>query len=133
MTPLRLLFAEDNEDIREIVKLFLQTILPADSYTLTLVEDGGAALTHLRAHPTDVSFLDLSMPVLDGWTLAATIKADPALAKTILIAVTAHVMEKDRKRAVEVGFDDFLKKPIYPETLQEVLERHVGSRGQGAA
>src|SRR3989339_681199 len=78
MTPLRLLFAEDNEDIREIVKLFLQTILPADSYTLTLVEDGGAALTHLRAHSTDVAFLDLSMPVLDGWTLAATIKADPA-------------------------------------------------------
>ena len=63
--------------------------------------------------------LDLSLPRIDGWTVAKSIRSSPteALTKVPIIAVTAHAMKGDRQRALEAGCDEYLSKPISPREL----------------
>jgi two-component system, cell cycle response regulator DivK len=67
-------------------------------------------------HPTFI-LLDLSMPVMDGWTMLGRLRSDPALMNIPVIALTAHAMEVDRERALAVGFDGYISKPFRLDSL----------------
>jgi two-component system, cell cycle response regulator DivK len=60
---------------------------------------------------------DLSMPVMDGWTLLGHLKKDPRLAEIPVIALTAHAMNGDRARAMAAGCHNYLTKPLLPSTF----------------
>jgi CheY-like chemotaxis protein len=69
--------------------------------------------------------MDMSMPELDGWALTALLKATPELAHVPIIAVTAHAMREDQKRAREVGCDAYMSKPIDYYKLNEMVQRFL--------
>lgn len=77
-----------------------------------LAEQGAVALDKLREHTPTLVLCDLSMPVMDGWDFFATVRADPAFAGIPIVALSAHAMAGDKQRALDMGFDGYITKPI---------------------
>ena len=113
---------EDNADNR----LLLQAIL-GDSYDLVEYENGPDALAGLTRAMPDLVLLDISLPGMDGNTILQRIRADAALAKLPVIALTAHAMSGDREKFLAAGFDDYVTKPIVDENqLFAAIKRLLG-------
>jgi CheY-like chemotaxis protein len=103
---------EDNADNR----LLLQALL-ADRFDLVEYDNGVDALAGLCASLPDLVLLDISLPGMDGNEILTRIRADPALAKLPVIALTAHAMSGDRERYLAAGFNDYITKPIVDESI----------------
>jgi CheY-like chemotaxis protein len=103
---------EDNADNR----LLLQAILDG-LYDLVEYENGTDALAGLAASLPDLVLLDISLPGMDGNEILARIRADGALRKLPVIALTAHAMSGDREKYLAAGFNDYITKPIVDETI----------------
>jgi len=70
-----------------------------------------------------VIIMDLAMPRMDGWEATKRIKANPATHDIPIIALTGHVIERSRERAIEAGADGYLTKPCYPDSLLAEVHR----------
>jgi two-component system, cell cycle response regulator DivK len=104
----KILLVEDHEEIWD----FLSRRLKRRGYDVILAHDGQEAVDKTRADRPDVVLLDMNLPVMDGWTAAGILKADPDTATVPLIALTAHAMSGDRDKALEAGCDDYHPKPV---------------------
>ena len=104
----RILVVEDNRDNMTL----MTDMLEAFDYTVIQATDGQRGVELAASEQPDLIFMDLSLPVMDGWTAARTIKSNPALTHIPIIALTAHAMVGDRERALAAGCDDYLAKPI---------------------
>jgi signal transduction histidine kinase len=115
--PLRVVVVDDNEDIRETTK----DLLVEFGHSVEVAADGeeGVALI-LRVLP-DVAIVDVGMPVLDGYGVAARVRATLGPGRVRLVAMTGYGLERDRRRAMEAGFDAHLVKPVDVEALITVL------------
>jgi CheY-like chemotaxis protein len=117
----RILCIEDNEQ-----NLYLITfILTAVGHEVLQARSGqeGIAVAALRL--PDLILLDIQLPEMDGYEVARRLRGDPALSKTPLIAVTSYAMPGDRERALASGCDDYIEKPINPETFAEQVACHL--------
>jgi CheY-like chemotaxis protein len=114
------LVVDDNRDDRQIISTFLRYF----GYVVLDVPDGVQALKLARDWRPAVAVIDLAMPGLSGTDLAAAFRADPALAGTPLLAVSAH--HEYRSLAERSGFDVFLEKPCDPKELEETIRRLIG-------
>jgi two-component system, cell cycle response regulator DivK len=103
---------EDNADNR----LLLQAILDGQ-YDLVEYENGADALVGLAASLPDLVLLDISLPGMDGNEILSRIRADAALRKLPVLALTAHAMSGDREKYLAAGFNDYITKPIVDETI----------------
>ena len=74
--------------------------------------DGAEGLEKARNERPDLILLDMSLPRIDGWTVAPQLKADPNTSGIPVIALTAHAMHGDRERAIAAGCDDYATKPV---------------------
>ena len=108
MTKKRILFAEDDEMSRDVIS----TRLLRSGFDVVVVEDGLQALDAVATQTFDLIVLDMSMPVLAGWEVAARLKANPATAAIPILALSALAMNSDRKRALDAGCGDFDSKPV---------------------
>lgn len=106
--PETLLLIEDNEMNRDM----LSRRLARKGFVVEQAVDGQAGLDQASALKPDLILLDMSLPIKDGWTVAAELKANPELAGIPVIALTAHAMDGDRQRALEAGCDDYDTKPV---------------------
>jgi CheY-like chemotaxis protein len=111
------LLVEDNYDNFEMVRFLLER---AD-YTVIGAHNGREAVNAAREHKPDVILMDLSLPELDGWEAAHEIKNDPDIAHIPLIALTAHTLPGDRKKALESGFDNYISKPINVPAFYDIV------------
>jgi CheY-like chemotaxis protein len=111
------LVVDDNRDDRQILATFLRYF----GYEVADAPDGPTALKRARERPPDAAVFDLAMPGVSGTDLAAAFRAEPALARVPLIAVSAH--PEYRTLAVRAGFDAFLQKPCDPADLAATLRR----------
>lgn len=112
----RILLVEDNEMNRDM----LSRRLMRRQYEVEVAIDGGEALERARSIP-DLILLDMSLPVMDGWTVASTLKRDDALKHIPIIALTAHAMVGDRERALAAGCDEYETKPIdFPRLVEKI-------------
>lgn len=116
-----ILVVEDLELNRDLLAQLL-----GERHHLVFATDGEAALAAAAAHRPDLVLMDLSLPVLDGWEATRRLKADPALARIPVIALTAHAMTGDAQRARDCGCDGFLTKPIDEDALDAAIARHLG-------
>jgi CheY-like chemotaxis protein len=110
---------EDNADNRLLLSAML-----GELYHIVEYEDGAEALAGMRLQPPDLVLLDISLPGMDGSEVLRRLRAEPALQKLPIIALTAHAMAGDRERYLGQGFDHYVAKPIIDEgELLGAIER----------
>jgi two-component system cell cycle response regulator DivK len=115
----KVLLVEDNEMNRDM----LSRRLERKGYTVVCAVDGRQAVEMAQSENPEVILMDMSLPVLDGWEATRQIKTRaPAIP---IIALTAHAMEGDERRAREAGCDDYDTKPIELERLLGKIEKLV--------
>ena len=122
---LRVLLAEDNVDAAETLKMLLELA----GYQVALAHSGPAAVAAARNQPPDVLLCDIGLPGMSGYEVARTLRADPAFAATLLVAVTGYGTERDRLAARDAGFDRHFAKPVNPDEMFSTLQL-LGSRGK---
>jgi len=121
----KILVVEDNEDNRRILVYRLGKIGDFDIREAT---NGREAIEAVQGDPPDLVFMDLKMPVMDGWEATRQIRALPGGQGVRIIALTAQAMAGDEERALEIGCDDYLAKPVVdPGVVREKLERLLGT------
>ena len=110
---MKILLVEDNELNRDM----LTRRLKRKGFTIISAKNGQEGIDTAHSENPDIVLMDLSLPIMDGWTAAEKLKSDP-ITKTIpIIALTAHAMKGDREKALEAGCDDYDTKPIDFERL----------------
>lgn len=114
-----ILVVEDNPVNMRLLRLLLRT----HGYTVQEATTGQDALTWLRAGRADLILLDMHLPVLDGFTLAAMLKSDARTRAIPLIAITAFAMKGDEERVLAAGCDAYVAKPVDDAALLEVIEK----------
>jgi signal transduction histidine kinase len=115
--PLRILLADDNDDAVDL----LREILELDGHQVAVAANGLAAIETAGRFLPDVAFLDIGMPGLNGYEVARSLRAMPALAATRLVAVTGWGTEEDRARSQAAGFDGHLTKPVELDALKSFI------------
>jgi CheY-like chemotaxis protein len=124
----RILLVEDHEEIWD----FLSRRLKRRGHEVSLATDGQQAVDKTLAEHPDIVLLDMNLPVMDGWTAARTLRADPGTAKIPIIALTAHAMSGDRAKTLDAGCDDYHPKPVDFSRLLGQIEALAPS-GSGTA
>lgn len=124
---LRVLLAEDNLVNRMVVRSLL-----GPHADVVEVENGADAVDAARAGGFDAVLMDISMPVLDGVAATRALRSGGGPGAAVpVIGLTAHVLDDQRRRCLEVGMDDFLTKPVRREDLLSALARATARAGQG--
>ena len=114
---LRIGVVDDNEDAAVTLSLLLETL----GHTVLVAHSAREALTALPAFGPDVCLLDIGLPEMNGYELAAALRKKPGASQAILIAVTGYAQEKDRAQALEAGFHDLFAKPVDLDVLGAAL------------
>ena len=86
-----------------------------------IAHDGGAAISIATDFAPDVIFLDIGLPVMNGYAVARTLRGRPEFDHVHIAAVTGWGQDEDRRKAREAGFDSHFTKPLSPDVLGEVL------------
>ena len=119
----RILLAEDNDLNAEIA----MTILEESGLKVERAADGELCVSAVQAHPAgyyDAVLMDIQMPRMDGYQAAQAIRALPDARRNVpIIAMTANAFDEDRQKALAVGMNDHLAKPINVENLFRTLNR----------
>jgi two-component system, cell cycle response regulator DivK len=122
----KILLVEDNEMNRDM----LSRRLIKKGYDVVMAFDGGAGLDMARSEAPDLILMDMSLPVMDGWTATQEIKKDTGTRHIPVIALTAHAMASDRDKALAAGCDDYDTKPIELPRLLGKIEALLGRQAQ---
>lgn len=115
------LLVEDNFDNRFIYR----TILEHRGHTVHEAEDGFRGVQLAQRLQPDVILLDIAMPVMNGWEAIQQLKRDPLTQGIPVIALTAHAFQQDEERARELGFDQFIRKPVEPIDVARAVEAAI--------
>lgn len=121
--PIRLLCADDEDDIRTILRLALS--LDAELH-VHFVTSGVEALAQAKAEPFDAIVLDGMMPGLDGYETCRRLKDDPSTANIPVVFLTAKTQREETERALALGAVACLTKPFDPLTIARDLRRALG-------
>ena len=121
-----ILLVEDNVFSQQVGRELLESA----AALVVVAGNGSEALEQLRRRRFDCVLMDVQMPVMDGFEATRLIRADPDLAGTVVIAMTANAGVEDRARCRAAGMDEFLTKPVAPEQLAATIARAIG---RGAA
>lgn len=113
----RVLIVDDDPLIRGVVRAVLEDA----SYDLDEAASGEEALRVAVEHPPDVVLLDVMMPGLDGYEVAAVMKEDRRLKRAVVVMLTAKSSPEDRRRGIEAGADAYFTKPFSPLELLSTL------------
>lgn len=120
--PATILVIEDDEASRQLVIYLLEDA----GHRVLSAHNGGIGLALALAEGPDLILCDLQMPVMNGYEVARSLRLHPGWRVVPLVAVTAFSMPGDREKALEVGFDEHLSKPITPETFVQQIEAFLG-------
>lgn len=127
MSPLtKILLVEDDEMNRDM----LSRRLMKRGYDVVIATDGEHGLAMARSARPDLVLMDMSLPVIDGWTATRRLKEDPTTRKIPVIALTAHAMAGDQEKAMQAGCDDFDTKPVELARLLAKIEA-LAARAEG--
>jgi len=114
------LIVEDNEMNRDM----LTRRLERKGYAVVCAVDGPQGIEMARSTLPDVILMDVALGDMDGWEATTILQADPRTKPIPVIALTAHALESDRKKSIEVGCVDFETKPVSLSDLIEKIEKH---------
>ena len=118
------LVVDDSITVRRVT----QRLLERNGMRVMTAKDGIDALSILEEHVPDVILLDIEMPRMDGYEVAAHVRADERLKDVPIVMITSRVGEKHRARAIELGVNDYLGKPYQENQLLDAIEPLVANR-----
>ncbi|HEY6515144.1 MAG TPA: Hpt domain-containing protein [Steroidobacteraceae bacterium] len=118
------LVVDDSITVRRVT----QRLLERNGMRVLTARDGMDAITLLQDNIPDVILLDIEMPRMDGYEVAAHVRNDPRLKEVPIIMITSRVGEKHRARAIELGVDDYLGKPYQEAELLDAIAPLVERR-----
>ncbi len=118
------LVVDDSITVRRVT----QRLLERNGMRVMTAKDGVDALTMLEEHVPDVILLDIEMPRMDGYEVAAHVRGSARLRDVPIVMITSRVGEKHRARAIELGVNDYLGKPYQENQLLDAIEPLVSSR-----
>ncbi len=114
----KILLVEDNEMNRDM----LSRRLVKRGHEVAIAVDGQEGVDMAASGKPEIILLDMSLPVMDGWTAAGHLKGDGATSAIPIIALTAHALAGDREKAMEAGCDDYDTKPVDLKRLLAKIE-----------
>jgi chemosensory pili system protein ChpA (sensor histidine kinase/response regulator) len=118
------LVVDDSITVRRVT----QRLLERNGMRVLTAKDGVDAVSLLQEHLPDIILLDIEMPRMDGYEVAAHVRNDPRLKDIPIVMITSRVSEKHRARAIELGVDDYLGKPYQENQLLDAIEPLVNRR-----
>ena len=129
-SSLRVLLAEDNP----VNQRLASRLLEKRGHSVVVAGNGLEALEALEKERFDLVFMDLQMPVMDGFEATTAIRKRQGAGGIHLpvVALTAHAMKGDREKCLAGGMDGYLSKPIRPQELDEVLQKYLARRAESA-
>ena len=104
-----------------------RSVAPLGKALKYLASNGVEAIESVARQSYDVVLMDVQMPEMDGFETTRRIRADPALARVPVVAMTANAGEDDRQRCLEAGMDGFESKPINPARICTNLARWLAT------
>jgi two-component system, sensor histidine kinase and response regulator len=119
LPPLRILLVEDSLANQKVAL----ALLSGAGHTIVVANHGQEALTILETQKFDVILMDVQMPVMDGLEATAAIRASETAIDEHqpIVAMTAHAMSGDRQRCLDGGMDEYVTKPVHPESLFKAI------------
>ena len=118
----RILVCEDDPDSRSL----LASILEPLGFDVRMAVNGREAVDLWDSWQPQLIWMDMRMPVMDGYEATRIIKAAEKAKKTVVIALTASAFEEDRKTILEAGCDEFIRKPFRENEIFDAMQRHLG-------
>ena len=115
---LRILIVDDNHDGADMLALTLNIL----GHKVSTIYEPLKAVAAADAFRPDVAFLDIGMPALNGYELAALLKREPWASRLLLVALTGWGQDENRQRSAAAGFDEHLVKPIELETIDRICQ-----------
>ncbi len=112
---------EDNENNRYLLRLLLEHA----GFEVVVANDGRTGVEMVRRESPDVILLDIQMPEMDGYEVAAVLKSDPALARIPIVGVSSFAMPGDREKAMRSGFAGYIEKPVDPERFAQSITKFL--------
>ena len=119
----RILIIDDEDDIRQVAALSLETVAGWD---VILANSGPQGLLRAAEHQPDAILLDVMMPGMDGPTTFRELRKNPETAKIPVLLLTAKVQGPDQRRFADLGVEAVLLKPFDPLTLSSQMEKILG-------
>jgi len=128
--PLKVLLVEDNLVNQKIAKMMLEDL----GCQVDILDNGYDVLKDAYALiDYDIIFMDVGLPDMSGFDIVSRLRQEIYLKRTPIIAMTAHVLDQDRKKAFEVGMDKILAKPISYSDLSTVLQAYMSLQTEDAS
>lgn len=119
----KILVVEDNEDNREILVYRLRQL----GFEILEASNGKEAIETASQAKPDLIFMDLRMPVMDGWEATRALRQTDWGKDMPVVVVTAHAMEEDRRKAINAGCNGFIAKPILDYSIiQRKIRKFLG-------
>lgn len=128
----KVLVAEDNIVNQQVIR----AMIADEECELLFAENGAVAVEKYLEFRPDLIFMDLSMPVMDGYEAAEKIRRlekEHGLPRTPILAATAHAQEGDRIRCLEFGMDGVITKPIRKQAISEAMAKWLGEQRRKAS
>lgn len=125
-----ILLIEDNEQNRYLTTYLLEN----RGHTVVEAPNGPLGIEIAAGEHFNLILLDIQLPEMDGYAVAAALRENPATREIPIVAVTSYAMVGDREKALASGCDGYIEKPINPETFVSEIERFIsGTDRQGKA
>ena len=118
---IRLLIIEDNEQNLYLMRF----LLTKSGFTVIGAEDGPKGIAMALGSTPDAILLDIQLPGMDGYAVAAELKKHPKLDAVPIIAVTSYAMVGDRENIMAAGATGYIEKPINPDTFADEIRNYL--------
>ena len=120
---MKILLVEDNDLNRDM----LSRRLIKKGFTVLSAVNGKEGINKANDEKPDLILMDLSLPIINGWDATREIKANVKTSNIPIIALTAHAMAEDRKKALDAGCDEYDTKPIEFNRLLDKINTLLGN------
>jgi len=120
MADINILIVEDSPTMRQLISFALKRIR---GVRIVEAGDGVDGLKKISVEKFDLIFTDINMPVMDGLKLISLVREDPKQKGVPIVVITTEGAQEDRQRALALGANDYITKPIQPNRILEVARQ----------
>ena len=119
MAKYRVLIVEDSPTMRQLLVFALRRLKDVE---IVEAQDGMDGLRSISSEPFDIALIDINMPVMDGLKLISLVRGEESLREIPIVVITTEGASEDRERAIALGANEYLTKPIQANKVLAVVK-----------